>query len=47
MQKHFLAPLPYTPPQAEAVQLTLFSKQLLESSLTGENYDNEVVYEGF
>lgn len=43
MQEHVLAT--YSPPQAEV--LLLLPCNLLQDSLTGENYDNEIVYEGF
>lgn len=47
MQKHVLAKAEYTPPQIETLHLLFSSGQLLEASLTGETYDDELVYEGF
>ena len=47
MQEHVLALAEYTPPQIETLHLLLSSEQLLETSLTGETYDDELVYEGF
>lgn len=39
--------MPYSPPFAEMLRLQPLSEQFLQTSPTGENYDDELVYEGF